>query len=375
MRKSFKYRLFPTKAQVTLLEQTLDACRFVYNQSLAHEKSVYETEKRYANAIELRNLLPLWKEQHPFLDVAHSQLLQEAQGRVDLAYKAFFRRVKAGETPGYPRFRGKDRYDSFTYPQSGFKIVDDKLRLSKIGDVSINLHRPVEGTVKTLTIIRNSLGKFYACFSCVVEPKLLPHLDNSVGIDMGLQHFMYLSDRSHVKNPRFFKQDKDDLARAQRALSKQEKGTKARFKKRRVVQHIYERTKNRRTNFAHQISRDIVNRYGIICVEDLNVKGLLEKFDRANAVAIHRSIADAAWAQSLGFIAYKAEEAGRINPKVNARGTSQECSGCGKIVQKTLETRTHHCPYCGLKIPRDFNSSIIIERRGLASLGAPCGAS
>ena len=172
--------------------------------------------------------------------------------------------MKAGENPGYPGFKGKGRYDSFTYLQSGFKLEGDHLHLSKIGDVKIVLHRHIEGTIKTLTIRRSSTGKWYACFSVEYDPSPLPQKETAVGIDLGIESFATLSNGEKIENPRFFRTDEKALAKAQRRLSKAEKGTPDRKKARKIVAHVHERIANRRLNFAHQTSRKVVDRFGTI---------------------------------------------------------------------------------------------------------------
>jgi len=167
--KSFKYRIYPTKAQTTKMERTLDLCRWTYNETLVYRKNPYESEGKSISKYETHNLLPKWKEDKPELKEVFSQILQNVQERVDLAFKAFFRRIKAGEKPGYPRFKGKGWYDSFTYPQMGFKLDNGLLKLSKIGNIKIKLHRPIEGKIKRLTVGRTATGKWFACFSVEIE--------------------------------------------------------------------------------------------------------------------------------------------------------------------------------------------------------------
>ncbi len=283
--------------------------------------------------------------------------------RVDLAFKAFFRRVKARENSGYPRFKGKGRYDSFTYPQYGFKLDGDRLHLSKIGDVRIVLHRPVEGTIKTLAIRRSSTGKWYACFSVEYYPSPLPQKEITVGIDVGLESFATLSNGEKIENPRFFRTDEKALAKAQRKLSKVETGTPERKKARKIVAHIHERIANRRLNFAHQTSRQLVDWFGTIVFEDLNVKNMEKNHHLA------KSIADVAWTMFISITESKAEEAGSRVILVNPRNTSQQCSRCGMIVAKTLSDRVHSCPHCGLVMDRDQNAAINILRLGLQSQG------
>ncbi|AET64505.1 RNA-guided endonuclease InsQ/TnpB family protein [Methanothrix harundinacea] len=364
MRKSFKYPIYPTKSQQSRMERTLDLCRWVYNQTLAYRKDAWEKEGRSTSKYETHNLLPEWKVEKPELIEVHSQVLQNVQERVELAFKAFFRRVKSGEKPGYPRFRGLGWYDSFTYPQSGFKLSFGKLRLSKVGDVKIKLHRPIEGKIKRLTIRRTSTGKWFACFSVEIDdPPKPPWKDGSmVGIDVGLESFATLSNGEKIDNPRFFRSEEKALAKAQRRLSKCEKGTPDRMKALKVVQRIHERIANKRYYFAHQVSHNLVERFGLIAFEDLSITKML------NNHCLAKSISDAAWRMLVTIISYKAESAGSIVVLVDPRNTSQLCSRCGLKVTKSLSDRVHECPQCGLIMDRDENAAINILRLGLQSL-------
>jgi putative transposase len=345
------------------MEQTLEICRWVYNETLAMRKSAWEQEQRSISYYESKRQIPLWKKEHPELSRVYSQVLQDVSMRVDLAFKAFFRRVKAGENPGYPRFKGRGRYDSFTYPQYGFKLDGDRLHLSKIGDVKVVLHRPVEGTIKTLTIRRSATGKWYACFSVEYDPDPAPRKETAVGVDVGLTSFATLSNGEKIENPRFFRTDEKALAKAQRKLSKVEKGTPERKKARKIVAHVHERIANRRLNFAHQTSRQLVDRFGTIVFEDLNITNMQKNHGLA------KSIADVAWNQFVTITTSKAEDAGSHVILVNPRNTSQMCSRCGMIVAKTLSDRVHSCPHCGLEMDRDQNAAVNILRLGLQSLG------
>ena len=363
MPKAYRYRLYPTKSQVSQMEQTLEICRWVYNETLAMRKSAWEQEQRSISYYESKRQIPLWKKEHPELSGVYSQVLQDVSMRVDLAFKAFFRRLKSGEKPGYPRFKGKGRYDSFTYPQSGFKLDGDRLHLSKIGDVRVVLHRPVEGTIKTLTIRRSATGKWYACFSVEYDPTPAPQKESVVGIDVGLESFATLSNGEKIENPRFFRTDEKALAKAQRKLSKAEKGTPERKKARKIVAHVHERIANRRLNFAHQTSRKVVDRFGTIVFEDLNITNMQKNHHLA------KSIADVAWNMFITITESKAEDAGSRVILVNPRNTSQICSRCGMIVAKTLSDRVHSCSHCGLMMDRDQNAAINIMRLGLQSQG------
>jgi putative transposase len=361
--KTYKFRLNPTHHQRALLNNTLEMCRWVYNETLATRKNAWEQEKKSVSCYDTIKMLPGWKKGKPELSQVYSQVLQEVCTRVDLAFQAFFRRVKAGEKPGYPRFRGRGWYDSFTYPQTGFTLYDNGLLLSKIGAVKIVQHRPIEGKIKTLNISRDAVGNWYACFSCEVEPVPLPESKKAVGVDVGLQSFATLSTGEKIDNPRFFRRDEKELAKAQQKLSKADKGTPERAKRRLAVCHIHQRVSNRRKDFAHKLSRQLVNEYGIIALEKLNGKGMLQNH------CLAKSISDAAWNQFAQFIQYKAENAGRKCVLVDPRNTSKKCSRCGTLVEKDLSVRIHSCPICGLKIDRDENAAINILALGLKSLG------
>ena len=361
LNKTYKFRLFPTKKQKHKLQDSLDTCRYVYNKTLETRKNAYENDKEFMSLYDTCNLLRQWKEDKPDLINAYSQCLQNAQVRVDLAFKSFFRRVKAKERPGYPRFKSFDRYDSFTFPQGGFKLIADKLNISKVGLIKIKLHREIIGKIKTCTI-RRQAGKWYACFSVEYKPKPLKKNNKAVGIDVGLETFAYFSTKEKIKNPRFFKIEQKALAKSQRKLSKQKKGSFERKKAKKVVIRIHENISNRRHNFIHQESRKIVNKFGIICIEKLNIKSMLKNHYLA------KSISDVAWNQFAQVLSHKAEEAGRQLVAINPRYTSQKCSQCGTIVKKTLATRWHKCPVCSVRLHRDLNASLNILALGLQSI-------
>lgn len=365
MLKAYKFRIYPTKSQTTKMEQTLDLCRWTYNKTLEIRKNAWEKEGKSLSKYETNNMLPEWKEDKPELKVVFSQVLQNVHERVDLALQAFFRRVKTGEKPGYPRFRGKGWYDSFTYPQKGFKIDSGKLYLSKIGSIKIKLHRPIEGKIKRLTVRRTTIGKWFACFSVELEdnPKP-PWKDGSlVGIDVGLESFATLSNGEKIANPRFFREEEKELAKVQRRLSKAPKGTPERKKALKVVQLVHERIANKRYEFAHQISNQLVKKHGLIAFEDLNIKGMTHNHNLA------KSIHDVAWNMLVTLTSYKAASAGSMVVLVDPRNTSKMCSRCGILVEKSLSDRVHKCSQCGLEMDRDWNAAINILRLGLQSVG------
>ncbi|MBI3961295.1 MAG: IS200/IS605 family element transposase accessory protein TnpB [Deinococcus sp.] len=366
MRKAYQYRVSPTKSQQRLLDQVLEECRWLYNETLALRKRAWEEQQATLRLYETQALLPGWKAARPTLKIVHSQVLQNVQVRVDLALQAFLRRVKAGEQPGYPRFKGRGRYDSLTYPQygNGFKVAGGQLDVSKIGRLKVIWHRPIEGRMKTLTLWRSATGKWFACFSVETEPEPLPSSDSAVGVDVGLASFATLSNGQKIANPCFFRQDEGELARAQQKFSKAVKGTPERAKRRKVVARIHERIAHRRSDFAHHISRRLVKQFGIIAFENLNTKGMLQNHSLA------KSMADAAWHQLVQYTTSKAAEAGRRVVLVDPRNTSKRCSRCGRMVEKDLSVRVHQCSVCGLVMDRDENAAINILALGLQCLGA-----
>ncbi len=255
----------------------------------------------------------------------------------------------------------------------GFKLLDpiritrhgsQGLYLSKIGTLKIILHRPIEGRIKTLTIQKDAMGNWYACFVCEVEPKPLPFNKYAIGIDIGLEKFAKFSNGDEIDNPRFFRRDEQELSKAQRKHSKAEKGTSERVRRRKVLTHIYQRIANRRKDFAHQRSRELVNGFGMVAFEHLGIQNMLQNH------CLAKSISDAAWNQLITYTTYKAENAGRIVVLVDPRNTTKKCSRCGEMVEKPLSVRIHACPICGLVMDRDQNAAINILGLGLQSLGA-----
>jgi putative transposase len=217
-RRTFKYRLYPSRRQREKLQATLDVCRELYNAALQERREAWSSHRKGIHYVGQANQLPDIKAVRDDVRAVHSQVLQDVLRRIDKAFQAFFLRYKRGQVPGFPRFRSESRYDSFTYPQAGFKL-SGHLSLSKIGDIKIKLHRPIKGQIKTLTIRREN-GMWYACFSCVVEPEPLPANDKVVGLDVGLLSFVTRSDGPGIGNPRWFRKAQKRLRRAQRRVAR-----------------------------------------------------------------------------------------------------------------------------------------------------------
>ncbi len=360
-----KYRLLPTRAQETALCVTLAVCRDVYNSMVAERTAVYETEKKSLTMYNQIPQLAQWKKAHPELSEVHSQVLQNVAVRVDLAFKAFFRRVKAGEAPGYPRLKGRGVYDSINFPQAqktGCKLIGSRLHVSKIGHVKAVVHRPLVGDAKTCTI-RRQAGKWLAFFTCEVEPEALPSSAESIGIDVGLNQFAALSNGTFVASPRFFRRDEKALAKAARKQAKTVKRSRARRKANKVLSRIHERIRNCHHDFVHQLSRRLVNQYGLIAVEKLNVKGMVKNH------CLAKSISDASWSIFRTVLSQKAESAARTIAEIDPAYTSQDCHQCGNRATKKLSERWHLCPMCGASLDRDTNAAInILQKAASAAL-------
>ncbi|MEO8971572.1 MAG: transposase [Ktedonobacteraceae bacterium] len=377
MRKMFQYRLYPNKKQGKALENVLDECRWLYNHLLENRKTAYEQTGKGLTLYQQQETFGVLKEQRPSLKTVHSQVLQNVAVRIDLAFKAFFRRCKAGFPPGFPRFRGRDRYDSFTFPQSGFSILfsgkgrkthDSRLVLSKIGRLKMVYHREVKGSIKTCTIHRSSTGKWYVSFSVECAPERLPENREQVGIDVGLKTFATLSDGAEIANPKFFHKEEQALAKVQRKHAKLAKDTPERRKHRKGVARVHERIAFRRTNFTHQESRKVVNQFGFIAVEDLTVNRMVHNH------CLAKSISDAAWSAFFGQLESKAAEAGYQLIKVNPAYTSQTCSTCGHRQKMPLDVRVYQCPCCSLSLDRDVNAALNIKALGLQCVSLPLEA-
>ena len=370
MNKTYKFRIYPTKNQTSKLNNTLEICRLVYNDLLSKRNKEYDDNKKTLSCYTQQKYITQQKSIHPKMKEINSQVLQNVAVRVDLAFQGFFRRVKSkGEKAGFPRFKSFNRYQSITYPQNNgsFSFQKDcKIKLSKIGCVKIKKHRDLKGTPKTCTVIKTSTDKWFISITCInVEKKPLPVNDKIVGIDLGISTFATYSNGTKINNPKFFKDEIKSLTKSQRKLSKLKKGTKERKQQIKVVARIHERTKNKRDNFSHQLSRKLINKFDLICVEDLNINRMKITGKR---IKINRSIQDVAWRNFLSNLVSKAEEAERQIMKVNPAYTSQTCSECYSRQKLVLSDRTFKCNTCGLSIDRDLNASINILRLGQQSL-------
>ena len=271
----FKYRLYPSKPQTRTLEEHLELCRLAYNGLLEYCRQQYREKGKIPTQFDLNKLLPTLKRLRPELLRIHSQVLQNIAKRIRLGYENFFARRKAGLKAGLPRFKKCGRYRSITYPQFGFKVEDSELHLSKIGDVRIRLHRPNEGEIKTLTVKRMPSGKWYVCFSCIVEARVEEKPFKDVGIDVGLNSYAVLSDGAQFENPLLYRKSEKRLAHLQRVTSRKGSGSRNWARAKAKVARLHEKIVNRRADFLHKASRKVADSFEVVYVEDLKIIYLL----------------------------------------------------------------------------------------------------
>ena len=342
---------------------TIWLLRELYNAALQHRSDVYrrtgETVSAYSQMRELAGI----REVRPEYGKIHTHLLQDAITRLDRAFSAFFRRCKAGEKPGFPRFKGRDRYRTFTFKDAshnnGVRLAagGKRVKLAGVGNVKLKLHRPVEGRIKQASVTLSGDGHWYVAFACDgVQPSPLPDTGASIGVDVGITTFAALSNGELVPNPRPYETAQQALGKAQRVVSRRKRGSHRRRKATQKLAKRHDKVSRVRLDFHHKTALDLVRRFDVIAVENLNVKGLAQ-------MALAKQVHDAGWAQFTNIIRAKAEKAGREVVAVDPRGTSQECSGCGAVVKKGLGVRVHTCA-CGLVLDRDTNAAINIARRG-----------
>jgi len=359
MKKTFKYRIKSNQETLKNVEVWLSLCRRLYNDYLEQRITTYQIKKKSISQYDQIKQLPQLKKAFPEFKQVNSQTLQNVVERLDKAYQGFFRRVKNKEKAGLPRFKGQNRYDSFTLKQTGWKLNLQKkeLTVKKIGVFKIILYRPIEGDIKTITIRRDLTNKWYASFSCDNVPeKLLPKTNKEIGIDVGCESFLTDSNGEKIANPRFFKKSQDILKMRQQRLSQRKRGSNRKRKARILMAKIHQKIFNQRKDFHFKTANNLIRNNDRIYIEKLKswktFKGL------------NRSMRDVAWFQFFNTLRFKAAEAGREVVEVSAKNTSQLCSKCGKLVEKDLSVRIHKCPFCGLEIDRDWNAALNILRPG-----------
>jgi len=340
MQLTYRYKLYPSRAQEEKLMATLDRCRWLYNHFLdqLNQKEDGKIPRRY----KLQAMLPKLKREHPELRQIHSKVLQMVLHQLYSNLCALAKLKRNGYKVGWLRFKGRGWFKSFTYNQSGFRLDRKKLVLSKIGEISIKLHREIKGKVKGVAVKRERSGKWFAAFQVEDIPEPLPKADKVIGMDMGIKHFLSDTDGRQIENPKFYEKSLERIKVGHRQLSKKKKDSKKREKARIKLARAYEKLVNQRNDFLHKLSKFYVNRYDIVVAEDLTIK---------NMVRNHRlsgKIFDASWGKFLYMLAYKAERAGRRLVKVDPKGTSKE--------------------YKHGELDKDYNSALNILERGLVGL-------
>jgi putative transposase len=379
MLKTFKYRLYPSHAQEQQMFQVLDVCRHWYNMCLSERKWTYELEGRKVTKGEQEKAAIHYRRTFPQAQIVCSQTMQTVCDDLDKAFQAFFRRVKAGETPGYPRFKGRNHFHSFAFKQFGVgaKLDGRRLKLFGIGRVAIRWHRPIEGEIKTVRIVHKA-GRWYACFSCEVrESKPLPKTGRAVGLDMGVSAMYTKSDGEKADNPAYYRKSQRQLKRAQRSLARKERGSNNRRKALLKVQRLQEHTANQRQDYAHKLARQLVNEYDLIALEDLRIRNMVRN------TRLSKSILDSGWGLFRQLLTYKAESAGREVVLVNPAYTSSRCMNCDRpFPDFDLSVRWVECA-CGLSLNRDHHAALkVLDRAGwdtsvsrnVDPLSAPFGA-
>jgi len=366
VRKTYKEKLRPTPAQERALGTVLWRCRDLYNAALEQRITAWQrchvSVSRFDQEAEQKAIRAAF----PEYAAIHSHLLQDVLARLDKTYQAFFRRVQRGEKAGFPRFKGRSRFHSFTFKEygNGARLDNGTLVLSKFGRISVHWSRPLEGTPKTVTMSREADG-WYVAISCADVPcTSLPPTGQETGIDLGLESFATLADGSQIANPRIFRVAEMALKRAQRRVARRKKGSHRRRKAVKLLAKAHQHTRNQRRDFHHQEARKLVQQYDVIYHEDLRVRNMLKNHHLA------KSISDAGWGGFLSILTFKAASAGKRVQAVNPAFTSQACSGCGVIVQKGLSVRWHTCPDCGTRLHRDHNAALNILWLGQAQTRA-----
>ena len=365
--KTFEFKLRMNRTFERACLKTLNDARAVYNAALEQRISLYTYAGRSIGYYEQSRQLTEAREL-PEVKACLRSIQQDALERLDLAFKAFFRRLRNGEKPGFPRFKSRDRYHTFSQKIEkvrGCPLKGDKLTVPGVGSCRVRLSRPIEGTVKQLRITRRADGWFALLVCDLPRPAPLPATGDAVGIDVGLENFATLSTGEVIENPRHLRKAERRLKTAQRKVSRRKKGSHRRKKAVRELRLQHLTVSRQRKDFHHKTAKPIIEEFDTIAVEDLKIRNL------ARNPHLAKSISDAGWGGFISILSSKAASAGREVVKVNPAFTSQDCSQCGERVRKSLAVREHRCLVCGLVLHRDHNAAInLIGRVGRSGMKA-----
>jgi putative transposase len=372
MIRNFKYRLLGNKEVFSKADNWLFLMRQLYNAALEEKIVNWNQAKHNISCYEQMKELKYIRRELPEYAAINAQTLRTPLHRLDFAFQKFFKGIKRGERVGFPRFKGKGRFNSFAMEQNGWKLDGKYLTIRNLGKFKIRLSRPLEGDIKRITIHKEPTGKWYALFSCenILDRKLKPS-NKIIGIDVGIKSFLVDSDGKKVHSPNFLRKGLGILRTRRRKLSRCKRGSNNRNKTKLLVAKTYEHITSQRHDWLHKLTNYYIKNYGIICIEDLNIQGLAQN----HSVAI--SVTDAGWRKFFDFLNYKAEEAGRVVIKVpRFEPTSKTCSQCGAINQELkLNERQWVCKSCGVSHDRDYNAAKNIKRVGQTQQMLTCGNS
>lgn len=371
MLRAFTFRITPNKRQLATLERILaDNCE-THNAALQERRDAWKLQRKSITYRMQQDEITSLRADGSY-DWLACDIMRDPLRRVDRAFKAFFRRCKSGDKPGFPRFRSRRRYDSFSFTAS--TVREKSIRIPNLGDIRIRGGRPISGKPRLVTVKREGKrwnARIVRDLGPAPEKRVV---SSAIGVDLGVSTFVTLSNGCQIENPRWIAQAQNKIAAASRRLALKKKGSANRLKAKEILRRAHQGAANQRLNYCHHVSKWLLDHYDLIAHEDLKIanmarsaKGTVEQPGKnvAQKAGLNRSILDAAWGALLHQLAYKAEYAGRTIVRVNPRGTSQRCSQCGETVSKTLAERRHICA-CGADLDRDHNAALNILRLGEA---------
>lgn len=357
MTRTYHYRLHPNAKQEVVLLSWLRSCQQLHNAALEQRRDAYRKQRKNIYMFDQAKQLAELRQSDDAWGNVPSDVLRSSLTRLDRSYKAFFRRIKDGGKPGFPRFKSKHRYRSFSFDY--VKVTKSRVHIPKLGHVKFSLYRPIEGEILNCRVKLDLAGKWWVHFCCYLgEAPAKNPVKSIVGVDVGINTYAVLSDGSSVENPRFFRKAEEKLAARQQSFSRKRRGSASRKTAKKLVAKAYAEISNQRLDHARKLTVELFKKHDAVVYEDLNIKGMTQDS------SLSKSINDAAWGQFIGCLISKAEKAGKWAISVDPRGTSQRCSGCGETVKKALACRVHECPACGLVLDRDHNAALNVLRLG-----------